>query len=90
MRSEIMDQIPGEKATTERGCPLLDRAVRAALVVYLSPVIVLVLAIGAVASLATRLGTPTPRPSIANGPIPHEKICHFGGARQAGRVRSSA
>ena len=63
----------GSEVGVGRGCDLLSRVVRVALVVYLSPVIVSVVAIGVFALGVGRLGRmmatvpPLPRPTLPPG-----------------------
>ncbi len=76
-----MDQMLGQQSTVDEGTGLVHRAVRLVLVAYLSPVILVVMAIGLVGMLAGRLARPVARPPVTGAHPAHAKARPLGVGR---------
>ncbi|WP_435006098.1 hypothetical protein P12x_003759 [Tundrisphaera lichenicola] len=83
-----MDKILGP-STIDSDQQKVNRAVRAALVIYLSPILLLVLAIGAVGLMAGRLMNLGSKSTASPATITHIKHCHLTQLDRTGKVKSS-
>ena len=82
-----MDQELEATSVRRGGIDPFSRLVRIALVVYLSPVILIVLAIGLVGMLAMKVGKPTARMAVEGAHPAHETNRPLGLAKAPARVR---